>query len=249
VKVAFALGKYEITNAQFAAFIEDTGHQPLRACRVWQAGAWQYPEDKDWRDPGYGRPTGPDEAVTCISWRDAKAYTQWLSEMTGEPYRLPTEAEWEYAARAGSATDYFWGNDADEGCAYANLFDRSGAAARAFGWEAVNCDDGFAEGSTVGAFKPNPYGVYDMIGNQWEWTEDCYVAPYPPEATTAAAVQVDGTCERRSVRGGGWITRASRQRLAFRGRDPEDAVYSFFGFRVARDLDATRESLTKRLGI
>ena len=116
------------------------------------------------------------------------------------------------------------------------MYDASGAKASAFNWAPFDCDDGFGQVAPVGSFKPNAFGVYDIIGNVWEWTADCYQAPYPAQPVDGSAVQAPGACEKRVARGGSWITRPSRQRVSFRGRDPEDALYSFFGFRVARDL-------------
>ena len=238
IRAPFAVGRFEITNAQFENFVDATGYAPAAACGVWGAGSWQYPEDANWRDPGYQRPPMPDEPVACVSWLDAQAYARWLADRTGLAYRLLTEAEWEYAAKAGTRTAFFWGDDPDQGCLYANMFDLSGAAKWGFDWEPVDCDDGFAEASPVGALQPNAYGLHDILGNVWEWTEDCYIAPYLDSLVDGSAVQSDGACDRRSVRGGSWITRASRHRTTFRGRDPEDTVFSFFGFRVARDLTA-----------
>ncbi len=234
----FALGRFEVTNAEFAAFVKDTGHKPEPGCKVYpqQPGV---PEERfGWQDPGYGRPPADDEPVACVSWLDAKAYVNWLAARTGKPYRLPTEAEWEYAARAGTTTAYFWGDDPDQGCAYANMYDQSGLA-NGFKWAAAACDSGFAKVAPVGSLKPNAFGLYDMLGNVWEWLEDCYVVPYPETATTQDAVQPPAgeSCARRSVRGGSWITRPDRNTVTWRGRDPENTYFSMFGFRVARDLE------------
>ena len=141
-------------------------------------------------------------------------------------------------ARGGTTTDYFWGNEdaTASACQYANVYDASGAKTSAFNWAPFDCDDGFGQAAPVGSFKPNAFGVYDIIGNVWEWTADCYQAPYPAHRPMAARCRRSGACEKRVARGGSWITRPSRQRVSFRGRDPEDALYSFFGFRVARDL-------------
>jgi formylglycine-generating enzyme required for sulfatase activity len=234
---SFAIGNFEVTQEQFAEFIRDTGYAMHGGCQVWQ-GEWKNPPDADWTNPGYGRVPFNDEPVACISWRDAQAYVDWLKRRTGKKYRLPTEAEWEYVARGGTTTEYFWGNgDIPEACQYANVYDDSGAKASAFNWVPFSCDDGFGQAAPVGSFKPNAFGVYDIIGNLWEWTADCYQAPYPTQPVDGSAVQAAaGACEKRVARGGSWITRPSRQRVSFRGRDPEDALYSFFGFRVARDL-------------
>ncbi|KAA0207991.1 MAG: formylglycine-generating enzyme family protein [Proteobacteria bacterium] len=238
---AFALGMVEVTQAQFAAFVSDTGHLMTGGCQVWRGGEWHTPPDADWTNPGYGRAPFDDEPVACVTWNDAQAYVQWLARRTGRHYRLPSEAEWEYAARAGGTADYYWvdqGADADTGaCVYANVYDASGKRASGFSWKPFDCDDGYAQAAPVGRFLPNAFGLHDMIGNVWEWTADCYQAPYPPAPVDGSPVQAaQGDCERRAVRGGSWVTRPSRQRASFRGRDPVDARYSFFGFRVAADL-------------
>jgi formylglycine-generating enzyme required for sulfatase activity len=254
IKRSFAIGKFEVTQQQFAAFVRDAGYDMHGGCQVWGGTEWKHPPDADWTNPGYGRVPFDDEPVACVSWKDAQAYVDWLARRTGKKYRLPTEAEWEYVARAGTTTDYFWGNEAtaDDGptgtkevatssqaCQFANVYDTSGAKTSAFNWAPFNCDDGFGQAAPVGSFKPNAFGVHDIIGNVWEWTADCYQAPYPAAPAAPAdgsAVQASSTCEKRVARGGSWITRPSRQRASFRGRDPEDALYSFFGMRVARDL-------------
>ncbi len=234
---AFALGRYEVTHGQFREFVEATGHQSSGGCRIWDGESWQEPEWADWTDPGYGRPPADEEPVACVSWLDARAYVAWLAAQTGQPYRLPTEAEWEYAARAGGEGEFFWGDDEDEACRWANVYDRAGEVEHGFPWAAADCDDGHAGVAPVGSFPANAFGLHDMLGNVWQWVEDCYLVPYPDDAPRdGSAVQVEGPCDRRSVRGGSWITRMYRHRLSWRGRDPEPTLFSFFGFRVARDL-------------
>ena len=238
IRRPFAAGVYEVTNAEFGAFIEATGHQAGTKCRIWDGETITERPGKDWADPGYGRPPRPDEPAACVNWNDAKAYAQWLADTTGEPYRLLSEPEWEYLARGGGPkTRYSWG-DGDEGaCKYANVFDLSGKQSKVpRPYEPVNCDDGFSGVAPVGQLEPNIYGVYDIIGNVWEWVEDCYVMTYLDSQTTEQA-QVTHGCDRRGVRGGSWSTTISRQRPEFRGRDPVELVTQIFGFRVARDLD------------
>ena len=173
----------------------------------------------------------------CVSWVDSKAYVEWLSAETGADYRLLTEAEWEYLARDGADTAYPWGDDPNAACAYANIADTTMTAT--FGITlsgGVSCSDGYAGIAPVDAFPPNSFGVQDLIGNAWEWVEDCYRMPYPEGPLDGSAVQVEGECDRRSVRGGAWISSPYRQRPSWRGRDPEDKLTFIFGFRVARDL-------------
>jgi formylglycine-generating enzyme required for sulfatase activity len=228
----FGLAITEVTNRQFAQFVKETGAADASGCEVWPKDTVAF-EKARWQDPGYGRKPKPDEPVACVSWNDAKAYMAWLARKTGKPYRLPSEAEWEYAARGGTSTAFFWGDDAEEGCAYANLYDAAGQGR--FNWASTTCNDGAATVAPVGRYQPNAYGLHDMIGNVWEWVEDCHVVPYPASHDGAAPLQTD-PCDRRGVRGGSWMTRPDRNRVTFRGRDPADVRYFMFGFRVARDL-------------
>ena len=229
---AFAAGLTEVTQEQFAAFVVATRREMPGGCRIWDGAAWQYPADADWTNPGYGRVPFADEPVTCVTWRDARDYVAWLATLTGKPYRLLSEAEWEYLARVGAKSEV--------SCKEANVYDQSGARQNKFDWEPFRCDDGHGQAASVGSFAANAFGLKDVLGNVWEWTADCYVAPYPSTprdgSPVTEGVTEAGVCALRSVRGGSWITRPSRQRVSFRGRDPEDARYSFFGIRVARDL-------------
>lgn len=231
----FALARTETTVAQFQAFIRATTYQPQRECRTLIAGNWTNSPDYDWTNPGATIAYREDSPVVCVSWHDAIAYTDWLSEVSGFNYRLPSESEWEYAARGGSDGVYFWGDDPAVGCTYANLYDQSAALTMTFSWAAATCSDGRETLAPVGERAANPFGLYDILGNVWEWTADCYSAPYTTRTDPQqAASNKTGTCQKRSVRGGGWITRPDRHRLTFRGRDPEDTRMSYFGFRVAR---------------
>ena len=234
----FALGRYEVTNAEFEAFVDATGYRVEKGCRGKFDGEWENHPESNWADLMLGQEYRPDHPVTCVSWLDARAYVDWLAEMSGRPYRLPTEAEWEYAARAGAVGSFTWGADPGLACAYANVYDSSADSVHDFGWQAADCDDGYPTLAPVGMYTPNAFGLYDVAGNVWEWVEDCYVEPYTAELPTdGSALEVPpGQCERRGVRGGSWITRPDRQRLTFRGRDPEDIHYTFFGLRVARSL-------------
>lgn len=239
----FALGKFEVTVAEFRRFVADTGYEVARGCRtqlpVAPAGErtnWQDNPEHGWQNPGFVTALLEDMPVVCVGRVDALAYAQWLARTTGQAYRLPSEAEWEYAARAGSSGIFHWGNNEDLGCEFANQYDRSGRRLQDFGWGYANCDDGYAELAPVGRLKSNAFRLHDMLGNVWEWTADCYRLTYDGAPSDGTAVLAQGDCDRWSVRGGGWMTRPSRQRITFRGRDPNDARYSYFGFRVARDL-------------
>ena len=235
----FALGKFEVTNRQYKDFVDATGYEMSKGCRGNIKGEWTDNPLAHWTDLRVGQESDPQHPVACVSWLDARFYLAWLSGISGQVYRLPSEAEWEYAARSGGGEFYHWGEDPDQGCAYANMYDLSADAVHDFGWPLIDCDDGYSTLAPVGRFRPNGFGLYDMTGNLWEWVEDCYEVLYPDDIPTdgSAYGPPPGQCENRSVRGGGWITNPDWQRQTFRGRDPESARYTFFGFRVARSLD------------
>lgn len=232
---SFAMSETEVTTAEFRAFAEATGYQTAQTCAGSEVGS-PIPA-KNWQNPGYGRPVRDDEPVVCVSWLDAKAYVAWLSKETGKIYRLPTEAEWEYAARGGRPTGWPWEGGDSAACRYANIANADQPNIGTDKPEAT-CEDGYTGVSPVKAFAPNGYGLYDMIGNVWEWVEDCSILPYPAQPVDGSAVQMPNgeACDRRAVRGGSWRTRLSRQKPTFRGRDPEALQSQIFGFRIARDL-------------
>ncbi len=238
IRYAFAAGKTEVSNAQFAEFVAATGYRPSTACTKWRGEVVMF--GGDWTDPDYGRPPTPNEPVVCVSWHDAKAYTLWLSGKTGERYRLLSEAEWEYVARDGTQSTWSWGEESGYACKTGNVFDRKAAqtdyAKKHSSWKPVNCDDGFERVAPVGSFPANGFGLQDLGGNVWEWNEDCSLWLYDDEDVNEQPNQVSGHCDRRSVKGGSWFSMISRHRPAFRGRDPEDLASHIFGFRVARDL-------------
>lgn len=232
----FAAGRTEITVAEYRTFVEASGYQAARGCNAWDGVTVTKLEDGRWEDPGYGRPVRSDEPAVCVDWTDAQAYVEWLATETGKPYRLLSEAEWEYAADAGSESSFPWGDDPEGVCEFANVFDLDAADSKnGMPISPVDCRDGWQSVAPVGSLSPNAFGLHDMVGNVWEWTADCYVMPIP--ATPAdGTVVLSGECDRRSVKGGSWITRMSRQRPTFRGRDEESLASQIFGFRVARDL-------------
>jgi formylglycine-generating enzyme required for sulfatase activity len=168
-------------------------------------------------DGGMGRGTKP---VIYVNWGDAQQYVAWFSKMTGQRYRLLTEAEWEYAARAGTTTAYSWGDEIGKGNASCN-----GCGSK---WDN-------RETSPVGSFKPNGFGLYDMGGNVWQWVEDCYHGDYN-EAPTDGSAWITGDCSRRVVRGGSWYSGPRVLRAANRGRFSTDLRDLFLGFRVGRTL-------------
>lgn len=241
IERAFAAGRFPISNAEYARFVDSTDHPSGEGCNYWDFEQLELIvlPGSSWRDPGHGRPIRDNEPVVCVSWLDSKAYLRWLSAETEQHYRLLSEAEWEYLASEGSDTAYPWGDEPNDACTRANVGDQAMVMHYGEGkvkWKVVDCNDGHAALAPVDAFPPNAFGVYDMIGNSWEWVEDCYLMPYPEGPVDGSAVQVEGECDRRAVRGGAWITSLYRQRPSWRGRDPEGKLTFIFGFRIARDL-------------
>jgi formylglycine-generating enzyme required for sulfatase activity len=206
----FAISRYEVTFEDYDRFAAVTGRGK--------------PDDKGW-----GRGTRP---VINVDWSDATAYAEWLSAQTRQRYRLPTEAEWEYAARAGSQTAWFWGNSSKEGCAYANGADATGKLVFA-GWDALNCQDGYVYTAPVGSFKSNAFGLYDMIGNVLEWTCSAYDEGY---SGGEQRCEGKGPSLDRVYRGGSWSDEPRSLRSADRHKDAPEFRDYFLGFRLVREL-------------
>ena len=192
----FAVSKFDVTFAEWDACVAVGGCHPTN-------------------DGGYGRDANP---VVFVSWDEAQQYVAWLSRMTGRPYRLLTEAEWEYAARAGTTTAYWWGAEIGKG--NANCL---GCGSE---WDA-------RQPAPVGSFKPNAFGLYDMHGNVWQWVQDCYHHSYTGAPTDGSA-WIGEDCSRHTVRGGSWIH--DQIRAANRGAISSDDHHDYLGFRVGRTL-------------
>lgn len=206
----FALGRTEVTFDQYAACV--------------QAGACpRLPGDM-----GYGR---GDRPVIDVGWDEAQDYVRWLSRRTGKVYRLPTEAEWEYAARAGSAGRWAWGADPAAACRHGNVADRAHGAA----W-GTPCDDGARATAPVGRYAANAFGLHDMSGNVWEWVEDCWHEGYQGAPADGSAWTQGGDCTARVIRGGAWNFAAEDARVTNRGGNDIPNRTPFIGFRVARGL-------------
>jgi formylglycine-generating enzyme required for sulfatase activity/catechol 2,3-dioxygenase-like lactoylglutathione lyase family enzyme len=234
----FMLGRYEVTVGQYREFVRETGYQaPKKACRVWD-NEFVDKDDATWENPYQPAKPEAQHPVGCVSWNDAQAFINWLSKKTGKAYRLPSTAEWEYAARAGTTTTRFWGDWPDDACDYANTFDVSAKEKYPFAWGFSPCKDGYPEQAPVGKFKPNAFGLYDMVGNVWEWTADCYAGSHQGRPRDGKPWVWNGACENRETRGGAWMSAPERNRIAWPGRDPAERRLNYFGFRIARDLDA-----------
>ncbi len=237
----FAVGATEVTRAQFAAFVTATGGRQLLqddGCISWLgAEGLQNIAEHNWHYPGFDQQD--DHPVVCVSWLDAQAYVAWLSELTGQHYRLLSEAEWEYAARSGSTSIFSFGNSYQQLCIHANISDKTGKTHKA-SLVAIDCDDGYAKTSPVGSFQSNDFGLYDIHGNVWEWVQDCYHdnyqgAPMDSQAWLENCAGNQGVPE-RMLRGGGWEAWADMMASASRLSFAQQARKDDFGFRVARDL-------------
>lgn len=229
----FALGKTEITRGQFAAFVKKTKYSTGDKCQTLEGGKF-VERSGSWGNPGYSQ--DDQHPVACISWNDAKAYAEWLSRKTGKKYRLPTEAEWEYAERGNTGTARYWGDNPDAACAYANAADKTAQEQihGATSWSVHNCADGFAYTAAVGRFKANAFGLRDMLGNVWEWTEDSYHDSYQDAPIDGSVWQGDSA--KRVLRGGSWNDAPQNVRAAIRSSNKPALRFSTFGFRLARKL-------------
>lgn len=233
VTASIAVGKFEITRAQYAAFVKETGRESKPGCHSTRGGFFHKNPKATWQSPGFEQKN--EEPVVCVSWTDAQAYVAWLSKKSLKPYRLLNEAEWEFAARAGSTGRRHWADGEESAtCRYASVADSSYKTV-APGAPLFPCSDGFPHTSPVGRFPANAFGLHDMLGNVWEWVEDCWNEGYSG-APEIAVPRVTGACNERVFRGGAWNSTPTTLRSAYRDRDSKDERHDNLGFRVARSL-------------
>ena len=230
---AFALAKYDVTSEEFLKFLRETGYKP-KPCNPILSLSWQSPGDGKAYAPSPSQIEPPRWPAVCLDWGDAQAYIAWLNAtakrerppLAGRkgPYRLPSEAEWEYAARGGTTTARWWGE--------------------AIGHDNANCNGCGSENDNrtladVDSFESNPFGLYGMLGNAWQWTQDCWHQSYAGAPGDGSA-WMSGACDRHVIRGGAWDNLPAFIRSAARsgaGPDGKDYDYSSLaGFRIARDL-------------
>jgi formylglycine-generating enzyme required for sulfatase activity len=243
----FALGRHEVTIGEFRRFVTATGYRTEAERNVghegcygrrardgapWEEGRGWIP-GTTWQAPGY--PVTERHPVACVSWNDVQAYLDWLRRDTGRRFRLPSEAEWEYAARAGSRGVYPWGDDPNAGCAQANGRDQTpwpdGGA-----WDArLECNDGHFAPAPVGSYAANRFGLHEMIGNLSEWVQDCRHDSYTGAPADGSAWEQAGDCGARLVRGGTFVYGPPGLRSANRTwSEPSYRVW-YQGFRVVED--------------
>ena len=213
----FAVGRFAVMRDEFEAFVKDTGHRTEGGCYV----EWKQDSGKSWRSPGFAQ-TG-SHPVVCVNWDDAKAYAAWLSRKTGKEYRLLSEAEREYAARAGTAAPFWWG---------------SSISTRQANYDGNATYNGGQKGEyrqktlPVKSFDANAWGLYQVHGNVWEWVEDCWNGNYQ-NAPSDGSARTTGECQYRVLRGGSWGNYPQYLRAACRGNSIPGNRSGFWGFRVA----------------
>ncbi len=236
----YAIGRTEITRAQYRAFVEATHYPDAETCGVHDAktDTWGPRPGYNWRKPGYEQ--GDDHPAVCISYNEAVAYTQWLSKVSGKTYRLPSDAEWEYAARAGTKTAWYWGDAPEEGCKLANILTVGTVIALGSPPSLADrmvCSSPHSFTLPVASFPPNAFGLYDMVGNAFEWAADCN-SPNNTDAHADGTARTTGDCARHYLKGGAFHTPFWLTRSAVRGAPLVPDLHMFpIGFRVARSLD------------
>ena len=207
------MGKHEVTNEQYRKY--QSGHN-----------------SKDYK----GRSLNGDrQPAVYVSWNDAKEFAKWLTRQSNNRYefRLPIEAEWEYAGRAGKTASRYWGEDPGDACRYANVHDQTSKRINNFEWQHHNCDDGYAVTAPAGSFEANAFDLHDMLGNVWEWCEDIYSKNAYSKHKRNNPIYTEGGSD-RVIRGGSWSYGPRYVRSAFRSRYEPVSRFSFIGFRLLR---------------
>ena len=234
IPAPFAVGRTHVTRDQFAKFVKATGHKAEGGCYTWAGGEFKYDKHASWRSPGFEQ--SGDHPAVCLNWHDATAYVAWLAKTTGQSYRLLSEAEAEYSARgvtkATPQPRYFFGDAESDLCKYANGADET-AKAKFSSMTAAPCKDGYTFTAPVMSFKPNAFGLYDVHGNAWIWTQDCWVDNYKDAPDDGSARTTQG-CGVRVLRGGSWSGDPQDLRAANRSRSVTSFHFLYAGFRLAR---------------
>jgi formylglycine-generating enzyme required for sulfatase activity len=229
----FYMGIHEVTVGQFQQFVRESGYKTdaevsKKGGRGFNSGTKSFERKPEytWRNPGFEQ--SDEHPVVIVSWKDATEFCKWLSIKEGKQYRLPTEAEWEYACRARTKTEFYFGDDAEDLATAGNVPDGSAKERFAMWANTIAARDGYVFTAPVGKFKPNPFGLYDMYGNVWEWCADLY-GEYSGDA-------VDPTGSTSGpghlLRGGSWYGSAFMCRSAVRAAGLSEDYSSQFGFRV-----------------
>jgi formylglycine-generating enzyme required for sulfatase activity len=230
---SFALGRYPVTREEFGIFVKETGYQ-TSPCWIPHAGHTQPPVRNAWSKPGY--PQTARDPVVCVAWDDAQAYIRWLnlrvSQESRGSYRLPSEAEWEYAARGGTETQFWWGDDVGKNHMACDGCTTWGPGPLFF--------QPLESTVPVGTFPPNPFGLYEILGNSADTVQDCWHDSYVG-APTDGSPWLTGTCRRRTTRGGSWRGPAWAARSAARSGELASDTTLDKGFRVAKSLQQQKQ--------
>jgi formylglycine-generating enzyme required for sulfatase activity len=237
----FYMQTNEVTVGQWRAFILETGYkteaeigQSANSWRgspdPWTGSHWSTKAGTYWDNPDFSQTES--HPVTCVTWNDVQKFISWLNRKDNRSYRLPTNAEWEYACRAGNTNSRFWGDNPDNACRYANVADQD--FKRKFNQVRIQihkCEDGYIETAPVGSFQPNAFGLYDMIGNVMEWCSDwSRYGDYPTGSDTDPVGPSSG--EGRIIRGGGWTSSVEICRSANQGMAIPSTRHNTLGFRI-----------------
>jgi carboxyl-terminal processing protease len=220
----FAVSRFTVMRDQFQIFVDKTGHSVGDKCWTYEKDKWEERGGRSFRNPGFAQ--DGSHPVVCVNWEDANAYVTWLSSITGRTYRLLTEAQREYAARAGTTTPFWWGVSISGSEANYDASYTYGGGPKGKWWKKT---------LPANSFTPNPWGFYNVHGNVWDWVQDCWNAGYDGAPTDGTA-WATGECARRVVRGGSWFNIPRVLRSAFREAYFAVNRYSIVGFRVGRAL-------------
>ncbi|MCY4524176.1 MAG: formylglycine-generating enzyme family protein, partial [Halobacteriovoraceae bacterium] len=218
----FAVGIYEVTREEFGTFVGATLYHTGEKCWTYEQKQWKERQDRGWFDPGFKQTR--QDPVVCVSWEDAQAYVKWLTDQTGRKYRLLSEAEWEYVARAGTTTPFYYGSEINSDQANYHINYTESEYQEYKNWT-----------KPVGSFEANAFGVYDMHGNVWEWVQDCWNDNYDGSPKDGTAWE-EGDCDLRVLRGGSWNVQGKFLRSTIRGRNKTPFRSNFNGIRVAVEI-------------
>jgi formylglycine-generating enzyme required for sulfatase activity len=226
---SFAAGRYAVTKGEFAAFVRASGYRTEAVqgdgCFSWSSGEWKKDAAYNWSNVGFAQ--GDDHPVVCVSWSDAQAYIQWLNRISGKSYRLLSEAEREYAARGGAQTAFWWGDSITTSQAnYEGSASYNGSPKGLWRQATV----------PVNRFSANPFGLYNVHGNVWEWAQDCWHEKYTGAPTDGSAWTLSCSTNERVLRGGSWDSASPILRSAFGIKGRSDYRGNSSGFRLAREL-------------
>ncbi|OAA53185.1 Sulphatase-modifying factor [Cordyceps fumosorosea ARSEF 2679] len=236
ITTPLAFGKTEVTVNQFDTFVRESHYQLRGGARWWNpdnSTAMVFNEDLNYTNPGFTQTS--DSPVVAIRRQDAEAYASWLSTMTGATYRLPTEDEWEWAARGGTQDVFFWGDAIEQVISYANSYDKMSLRVNRFHWNSTPADDGFAWTAPVASFQPNNFGLHDVTANAREFCADTWIQDLSGSANDGSVH--NGTAPFPVVRGGAWNYQPQNLRINYRSAYfSSEVATNMFGFRLVREL-------------